>query len=172
MFTRESLRSVSAEATQWPWQSNAERLQTAGDKGVRRTPFYFCCSFAYSALTAATEARRNRRPSRARRSPDRQRVLDSPQRLRVLLQVLGQELEGDVPPQAKVLRLVNLPHSAAAQLLKHSIMRNNLPQHERRTSPPSRNRRRAGHASQCSYQGSPVLRWASRRAHLMSQGRA
>src|SRR5581483_10740991 len=127
MFTRESLRSVSAEATQWPWQSNAERLQTAGDKGVRRTPFYFCCSFAYSALTAATEARRNRRPSKARRSPDRQRVLES--LLRVLLQVLGQELEGDVPPQAKVLRLVNHPHSAAAQLLKHLIMRNNLPQH-------------------------------------------
>src|SRR5581483_2896057 len=33
MFTRASLRCASAEATRWLWQSNAERLETAADKG-------------------------------------------------------------------------------------------------------------------------------------------
>ena len=51
------------------------------------------------------------------------------QRLRVLRDVVGQELEGDETVQARVLGLVDHAHAAAAELSEDAVVRNRRVDH-------------------------------------------
>lgn len=57
-------------------------------------------------------------------------ALEALERLTVGGKAFGKELEGDVPTQAKILRLVNDAHAAAAQLCYDPVMRDRSSDHE------------------------------------------
>ena len=52
------------------------------------------------------------------------------QRLRILLQVFGQELESDVAAQVEVLGFVHDAHSASTELLQDAIMGDGFADHD------------------------------------------
>ena len=55
--------------------------------------------------------------------------LEALQGLRVGRELVGQELQRDLPAQPRVLRPVNDPHAAAAELLDNAVARNRLADH-------------------------------------------
>jgi len=51
------------------------------------------------------------------------------ERLRVLGQIVGKELEGNKTSEARIFGFVDHPHTAAAQLLDDAIVRDGLADH-------------------------------------------
>ena len=73
-------------------------------------------------------------------------ALETLQRLRVAGDLRRQELEGHKAAQARVLRLVDDAHAAAAQLLQYLIMRNRSSDHP----PPRKQSRKDAVSAACS----------------------
>jgi hypothetical protein len=62
-------------------------------------------------------------------------ALEALEGLGVLHRVVGQELQGDVPPQVGVFRLVHHPHPSAAELGEDSIVRDGFADHRTKSTP-------------------------------------